>query len=477
MAPVANPTQALRSLPSVDEVLRRSAVKKLLQSHARDLVVRIVQERLEELRTLVLTQHLDEAALESRLANLDGCISACLRKYLIPSLHKVVNATGVIVHTNLGRAPMAAPAAARLEEIARSYSPLEYDLEKGDRGHRDRYFEQRMMQVLGCEAATVCNNNAAAVFLLVNTLAAGKKVLVSRGELIEIGGSFRIPDILRSSGAVLKEVGTTNKTRTSDYRNAIDEDTALILRVHPSNYRVVGFTARPRLKELSELARERNLYLIKDAGSGYLFPISHSVLGREPTIQSVLQTGVDAVCFSGDKLLGGPQSGVVVGKRDLIDRLRDNPLMRVFRVDKMTYAALDSTLLEYLKGTATQTIPVLRMLSLSVEELEHRARGIQEQLDSRVFETCLRAGASVVGGGAAPEESIDTRLLAIRWPAHSAHDLEQALRHQDPPILARIGKDQLLLDLRTVLPEEDPIVVKAFSRLANRREDPVHTSG
>ena len=474
---MANHTQTLRALPSVDEVLRRSVIKNLLQSHARDLVVLIVQERLEELRELVLAGQLAETSLESHLANLDESIVTGLRDRLVPSLCKVVNATGVIIHTNLGRAPMASTVAARLGEIATSYSTLEYDLDKGDRGHRDLHFQRRMVQLLGCEAATVCNNNAAAVFLLLNTLARGKKVLVSRGELVEIGGSFRIPDILRSSGAVLREVGTTNKTRTSDYRDAIDEDTALILRVHPSNYRIVGFTERPALKDLSQLARERNLRLIKDAGSGCLFPTSHPALSREPSIQTVLQTGVDAVCFSGDKLLGGPQSGVLVGNKDVIDRVRDNPLMRVCRADKMTYSALDATLLEYVKGTASQTIPVQRMLSVSVEELENRAKQIQDQLDSSVFESSLRSGASVVGGGSAPEESIETPLLVIRRSTHSAHDLERALRRQHPPILARIEKYELLVDLRTVLPEEDALVVKAFSELARSGEDSLQTGG
>lgn len=477
--PVANPTQSLRSLPSVDEVLRRTAIRKLLSSYARNLVVQTIQGRLDELRSLVLANDLEESELAGNLQHLDDWVSIRLRECLLPSLRKVVNATGVIVHTNLGRAPIAAPVATRVAEIARSYSTLEYDLEKGDRGHRDHHFEQRMVQLLGCEAATVCNNNAAAVFLLVNTLASGKKVLVSRGELIEIGGSFRIPDILRSSGAILKEVGTTNKTRISDYRRAIDEDTALILRVHPSNYRVVGFTARPRLEDLVQLAHETDLRLIKDVGSGCLFPVSHPALSREPTVQSVLEKGVGAVCFSGDKLLGGPQSGVVVGKREVVDRVRRNPLMRVCRVDKMTYAALESTLVEYQKGRASQIIPVWSLLSASVEEVERRARQMQAELDSLVFETRLRRGYSVIGGGAAPEERIATCLLAIRWPDHTTRELEQALRSRKIPILTRIEKDEVLMDLRTVLPEEQGTVVAAFSALKRmeKNQNPTQTGG
>ena len=466
--PVSPDSQILQHLPSVSKLLQKDSVQALIDLYSRELVVDGIQEYLEELRQAVQEGQLSDKILSERIDSLDSALRSRLEARLSPSLGKVINASGVIIHTNVGRAPLAPEAAQAIQEIAIGYSNLEYDLGAGKRGHRDLHFEEPICRLLGCQAATVCNNNAAAVLLILNTLARGKKVLVSRGELIEIGGSFRIPAIMERSGAILKEVGTTNKTKTSDYRDAIDEDTALMLRVHPSNYKIVGFTHRPELSELVELAQERNIPLVEDAGSGLLFPSSHPFLQEEPSIQSVLGEGIDLVCFSGDKLLGGPQAGIMVGKKELVDAIRRNPLMRACRVDKMTYAALQWTLVQYEKGSYQTVIPVHRMLSASAEEIKTRAQRLGDLLDSKVFRSEIKEGFSLIGGGSAPEEKIPTYVLAITSKQHSVNELEEHLRKSPLPVIARIEDDQLMLDLRTVFPEQEKIIVSAFAEAASR---------
>jgi L-seryl-tRNA(Ser) seleniumtransferase len=352
-----------------------------------------------------------------------------------------------------------------VNEVATSYTNLEYDLQRGSRGHRDQHIEERLRRLLDCEAATVCNNAAAAVFLILNTLASEKKALVSRGELVEIGGSFRIPDIMARSGAILVEVGTTNKTKVTDYVENIDQDTALILRVHQSNYRIIGFTHRPALEELVSMARERSIPLIHDIGSGYLFPVDCPALKNEPTVESSLKAGSDLICFSGDKLLGGPQAGLIVGRRDLVQQVRKNPLMRTFRVDKMTYAALDWTLLQYEQGIFRETIPVWRMISTQPELIHERAQAIKERLRSAPLSVTLREGFSLTGGGSAPEEQIPTWLLNVSSTSQSPNQLEQHLRFYEVPVLSRIEEDEVVLDLRTVFPEQDQIILQALGEL------------
>ena len=460
---VASVSQTLRRIPSVSQVLLRGPVRGLLEQYPRQLVVEEIQNLLEELRTGIRQKKWSEEYLEGELQHLDESLHRQLEERLLPSLRRVVNASGVIIHTNIGRAPISEAAKQAIAEAAGSYSNLEFDLARGKRGHRDQHFEARMVRLLGCEAATVCNNNAAAVFLVLNTFAQGKKVLVSRGELIEIGGSFRLPAILEKSGARLKEVGTTNKTRTADYEDGVDEATALILRVHPSNFKMVGFAQRPELADLVRLARKKNLILVKDAGSGYLFSTPHPYLRSEPTVESALSHGVDLVCFSGDKLMGGPQAGIIVGKKELVEAVRKNPLMRACRVDKCTYAALDHTLIEYDKGTYSSTLPVYHMLSARIEDLRLRARSLNDQLDPAVFEGEIRDGFSLIGGGAAPEEPIPTCLLAIRSQQLSAQALERKLRQHAQPVITRIEGDRLLLDFRTVFPEEDAVLLSALT--------------
>jgi len=441
------------------------------------LVLKEIQLYLGQLREGVSNNQIDADELQTRLAAMEQTLEERLGLNLSPSLRKIINATGVILHTNIGRAPLPEEAVQAVRDVACSYSNLEYDLETGERGHRDRHFQERVCRLLQCEAGTVVNNNAAAVFLILNTLAAGRKVLVSRGELIEIGGSFRIPAIMAQSGAILVEVGTTNKTRLADYEEAIDADTALILRVHPSNYRIVGFTERPELRDLALLARHRGIPLIKDAGSGYLRKIVHPALQHEPSVDEALAAGADLVCFSGDKLMGGPQAGVIVGKQDLVARIRRNPLMRVCRVDKFTYAILDWTLTRYERGDYLETLPVYRMLLESQEDVRTRAERLAERLRPLGFEVGLCDGVSLVGGGSAPGETIPTVLLQIALPGFSASQLENRLRQHTPPVLARTENDRVVMDLRTVITGEEDAIFAALSDLASAGEPEKSRSG
>jgi L-seryl-tRNA(Ser) seleniumtransferase len=440
-------------------------MQPLLQAYSRSLVVEVLNESLQDLRFEIRRRSITEGELEERISQLADELRFKVEGRLSFSLRRIINATGVILYTNAGRSPLSSRSARGVGDVITSYTNLEYDLESGRRGHRDAHFEARVCRLLGCEAATVCNNAAAAVLLILNTLALGKKVLVSRGELIEIGGSFRIPAIMEKSGATLAEVGTTNKTKPSDYADAIDEQTALILRVHPSNYRIVGFTQRPELVELVEIARKARIPLVHDVGSGYLYPTEHPFLKDEPTVQGSLRSGCDLICFSGDKLLGGPQAGLILGRKDLVGKVRKNPLMRALRVDKMVYAALDSTLITYEKGTYQVDLPVWQMLSAKREQLYQRALRLKEKLSGDQLELVLKEGYSLTGGGSAPEERIPTWLLAVTSKKHSPNQLERALRSFTVPILSRIEEDQVLLDLRTVFPDQDDTIASALDSL------------
>jgi L-seryl-tRNA(Ser) seleniumtransferase len=451
-----------RRLPSVDEVLREPAVRELETRHGREPVLRQLRPLLEEARALAGRG--DETSLGAALSALTDRLAARLAAAAAPSLVSVINATGVVIHTNLGRAPLSAAAAARVAAVASSYSNLEFDLAAGERGSRETHAEGRLRALLGAEATAVVNNNAAAVLLAVNTLAEGREVVVSRGELVEIGGSFRIPDILRKGGARLREVGTTNRTRLADYEAALGPDTGLILKVHPSNFRIVGFTGAPTLPELAALARARRLPLVEDLGSGALGPLPSGI--PEPTVAASLEAGADLVTFSGDKLLGGPQAGLLAGRKPVVDALRRNPLYRALRVDKMTLAALDSVLAAHETGRAVDEVPVVRMLALSAEDVRRRAKPLAERLAQEVpgLETTLAPGGSAVGGGAAPGTEVPTTLLALAHPARSAARLAADLRAGDPPVVARVADDRLVLDLRTVSPDEEPALADALLR-------------
>ena len=382
------------------------------------------------------------------------------------SLRPVINATGVIIHTNLGRAPLSAVAVERVTAIATGYSNLEYDLGVGQRGKRDVHADRLIPLLTGAEAAVVVNNNAAATLLTLAALAAGREVIVSRGELVEIGGGFRVPDVMSQSGAVLREVGTTNRTRAADYAAAVSDRTALILRVHPSNFRIEGFVERPRLAELVTIGRKLGVPVVEDQGSGYLgSEIESSAMRDEPSLRRSLADGADLVMFSGDKLLGGPQAGIIAGREALVTLIRKHPLMRALRADKMTYAALEATLQEYATGRASRSVPVARMLALTEADIEARAARIAKTVAANDLEISIVPGSSTIGGGSAPGSSLPTRLLAVAHRTLAVIALEARLRAWDPPIVARIEHDRLVLDVRTVLPEQDAAVTQALSAL------------
>jgi L-seryl-tRNA(Ser) seleniumtransferase len=453
----------------VDEVSQRPEVAALLVGHPRAVILRHLRALLEEARGVAARG--DEGELDHALRSLPGTLSARLEASSRPSLVTVINATGVIVHTNLGRAPLPRHAALRVAEIAGSYSNLELDLARGERGDREVHAESRLRDLLGVEATAVVNNGAAAVLLAVNTLAEGRDVLVSRGELVEIGGSFRIPDVLAKSGARLREVGTTNRTRIADFRNALAPATALILKVHPSNFRIVGFTEEPTLRELADLAAAAGIPLVEDQGSGLLAPLPGPA-ASEPDVRSCLLA--DVVLFSGDKLLGGPQAGLVAGKRRLVEAMRRNPLYRALRVDKMTLAALDAVLADHEAGRARERVPVVRMASLSAGEIEVRARELARGLadDDPAFAISVEPGESAVGGGAAPTVGLPTALVALVHRERSPDAIAAALRTGAPPVLARIAEGRLLLDLRTVEPEDDGRLREAVVRAARALGQP-----
>jgi L-seryl-tRNA(Ser) seleniumtransferase len=403
---------------------------------------------------------MDPAALEERIASM-------VERVLASSLEPVINATGVILHTNLGRAPLSAAVAEEIGRSATTYSNLEYDLEAGARGKRDVHVVQLLERLTGAEAAIVVNNCAAAVLLVLTALAKGGEVIVSRGELIEIGDGFRIPEIMTQSGAVLREVGTTNRTRIVDYENAINENTRLLLRVHPSNFTITGFAEKPSMEELVLLSQRVALPLVEDLGSGCLVDLSSAGIS-EPTVRQSVDAGVSIVMFSGDKLLGGPQAGIIAGKKELVGRVRRHPLFRALRVDKLTTAALAATLGAYLRG-ATDEIPALRMIRMSVEEIKRRAQNFLRELTPELplgeVELELTDGSSLAGGGSTPTQSLPTKLIRIASARYSAAQLEQRLRRAPAGIsvIARVENDRLILDLRTVFPDQEPSLIKTLA--------------
>jgi len=456
----------LRQIPAVDQLLLRSTIASWVARTSREFVVSEIQKLLQGVRDAIRSGSAD-AGIEISPEHLEAALVQNLQNRLRPNLRTVINATGVILHTNLGRAPLSAPAQESLSAFSSNYTNLEYDISTGQRSHRDKLLESLLQEVLGCEAATVVNNNAAAVFMILNTLASGKEVIVSRGELVEIGGSFRIPDILARSGAVLREVGTTNKTRIQDYQDAVRPDTALLLRVHPSNYKMLGFTERPELSDLIELARSSGIPLIEDIGSGCLIDLRPYGITDEPLVQGSLSAGVDLICFSGDKLLGGPQAGIIAGARRLVDPIRKNPLMRTYRVEKLIYGALEATISSYRFGRAASEVPVVRMIAMTSRELRGRARGFSRRLRAGFPEGVqvhLSEGSSVVGGGSCPESHLPTTLIVIESDSARPNAIETRLRSQDPPIILRLEEDKVLIDLRTVFPAQEPALIEALQK-------------
>jgi L-seryl-tRNA(Ser) seleniumtransferase len=394
----------------------------------------------------------------TRLDAIEAQVASAVEAVLAPSLRRVINATGVVLHTNLGRAPLARAASEAIAETAVRYSNLEYDIERGERGKRDIHTGRLLADLAGAEAAIVVNNNAAAVFLVLNTLAKGAEVIVSRGELIEIGDGFRIPDIMSESGAILREVGTTNRTRIRDYERAINPNTRLLLRVHPSNFRVTGFTERPSLEELVRLGRRKRISVFEDLGSGCLADLASAGI-NEPVVRASCRAKAALVSFSGDKLLGGPQAGIIAGKKEIVARIRRNPLFRALRVDKLTIAALEATLKAYYRG-AFEEVPALRMIRMSAEEIARRAKAFTERMRASLpadVEIQLRPGFSVIGGGSTPDQKLPTHLISIQSRSRSASQIEQRLRKpaKGVPAVARIAGERLILDLRTVFPDEE----------------------
>lgn len=467
--PIANP---LRAIPSIESLLGHPEVSQLIGQTSRPFIVNQLRHVLHSFRQKQ-AERIEQVWTQSEI--LDSILlilKESVSNSTIPRLKRVINATGVILHTNLGRAPLNSKGIEQLLETSAHYSNLEYDLESGKRGKRDVFADQLLRDILGCEQAIVVNNCASAVFLALNTVAEGGEVLISRGELVEIGDGFRIPDILRKSGAILKEIGTTNKTEISDYANALTDRTRLILRVHQSNFKMIGFTAKPSLVQLLNLSAEKAIPLLEDQGSGCLIDMKSVGLESEPTPRASIHLGVPLVCFSGDKLLGGPQAGIIAGKAAWVSQLRRNPLFRALRVDKLTLTILESNLISYLKGREREEVPIWRMMRMSVEELENRACAILERLNSKSSDWDFRIidGVSVIGGGSAPEAGIPTRLIAIRSSCRSTYQLESELRQAETPVIARVEDDQLLLDLRTVFLAEEDELVRALSKLMRSPE-------
>ncbi len=460
-----------RKLPSVDELLRSPEISGLLVREPRAAVADAARDVLERLRQEIAVGVLDAAGAELALSGLPQAVERQLRRALQFSLRPVINATGVILHTNLGRAPLAPAALDHIRESAALYSNLEFNLESGERGKRDVHLDRLFARLLDQDSAgistIVANNNAAAVLLALNSLAEGGEVVVSRGELVEIGGSFRIPEVMAKSGALLREVGTTNRTRLADYERAISEKTRLLLRVHRSNFQIVGFTEQPSLTELVALGRHRGVPIMEDLGSGALFDMDSIGVNGEPGVGASLGAGVDVVTYSGDKLLGGPQAGMLSGRSELIARIRSNPMFRALRVDKLIYAALEATLMAYVKQEH-DAIPVLRMMRLSAEEIGRRAESLAAKVSLKAphLRVEVISGKSVIGGGAAPAASLPTRLLAVTCENLSADDLAARLRFADPPVIARVEEGCVLLDLRTVFPEQDYIVAQTLASCA-----------
>jgi L-seryl-tRNA(Ser) seleniumtransferase len=466
-------SELFRELPSVDEVLRMPGVEVLLADHGIAPVTDAARAVVTRFRGEIASGLLDGPGLRLALDDLGSAIENQLRRALGHSLRPVINATGVILHTNLGRAPLAETALTHLRETAGRFSNLEFDIEAGKRGKREVHVDRLLRSLLnevtrsGAEVSSiVVNNNAAAVLLALNTLADGGEVIVSRGELVEIGGSFRVPDVMAKSGATLCEVGTTNRTRVADYEKAITERTRLLLRVHRSNFAITGFTEQASPTDLVTLARQRSIPLMEDLGSGALVDLQSFGISGEPSVLDSLGAGVDIVTYSGDKLLGGPQAGVISGRADLVARMRANSLFRALRVDKLTYAALEATLLAYVKRDH-DAVPTLRMMRLTKEEIGKRAESIAAEVRSSKLNIEVIDGESVIGGGAAPSSILPTRLLALSSTGLSADEVSARLRASDPPIIARVEQGRVLLDLRTVFADQDPMIETALERIAS----------
>jgi L-seryl-tRNA(Ser) seleniumtransferase len=459
----------LRQLPQVDDLLRHPELAPAIGSLPRSLAAAVVRRILAEARRTITAEtpealplKLDDAAL---LQNLREALHAAAK----PMLRRVVNATGVVIHTNLGRSPLGEACREQVLEVASRYNTLEYDLARGARGSRQDHLEGLIQELTGADGVLVVNNNAAAVLLALNTLADGKEVIISRGQLVEIGGSFRMPEIMAASGALLREVGTTNKTYLRDFEKAITSETAVLLKVHPSNFRILGFTHEVTLSEMVDLGRRYDLKVVEDLGSGCLVDLSRYGLEKEPTVQETLKAGADLVLFSGDKLLGGPQAGLILGNQEVVAALRQNPLTRALRPDKMTLAALEATLRLYLEEPrALAEIPTLRMLTRPLAELDRQARALVRRLRRRFggrLTAAVVPSEARAGGGALPQAPLPSRALALTLPPLAPQELEARLRRADTPVISRVERGMVVLDLRTMLPGDPEALMAALEEV------------
>jgi L-seryl-tRNA(Ser) seleniumtransferase len=447
-----------RLIPSIEHLRQLKDVRALEAQFGHEAVVDALRSEAEAVRDRIARGDVPDDVEEAIALGLPARLNAVAA----PSLQRVINATGVIIHTNLGRAPLSRGAVDRIAELATGYTNLEYDVDRGARGRRDVHAERLIRRLTGAAAAVVVNNNAAATLLSLAALAAGREVIISRGELVEIGGGFRVPDVMAQSGAILREVGTTNRTRAADYAAAISVTTALILRVHPSNFRIEGFTERPALQELVALGHRFNVPVAEDLGSGYIrMPGAGAALRDEPDVAASIDAGADLVMFSGDKLLGGPQAGIIAGGLDAVGRVRKHPLMRAMRVDKLTYAALEATLEAWLAGRAGDEVPVARMIASTSEQIAGRAERVVAALPGDL-DVQIVDGHSTIGGGSAPGSALPTRLIAVRHPHADCDTVAATLRARRPAVIARVQDDRVVFDLRTVSVEDDGLIVEAL---------------
>ena len=451
-----------RNIPKVDVLLENPRIVKLIKKYHRDVIVDIIREEINKLRTFI-KENDDISLIEEKTNQLVENITKSTEKIYSYNLRKVINGSGTILHTNLGRAIISKKHANYLSEVVTNYSNLEYNLEEGKRGERYSHFEKLICKITGAEAAMAVNNNAAAVMLVLSSMAKEKEVIVSRGELVEIGGKFRIPDVMKSSNAHLVEVGTTNKTHLEDYSDAITENTGALLKVHTSNFKILGFTESVSVEELSKLSKEKDIPIIEDIGSGVLIDLSKYGLEYEPTVQDSIKAGVDIVSFSGDKLLGGPQAGIIVGKKKYIDKMKKNPLTRAFRIDKFTATVLEMIFHEYLnEENAIKNIPVLSLITKDIKEIEESAIKLYEKLSNLkdVVDIKVEDTLSQIGGGSLPTEKIKSKCISIVPKNISTASLEEQLRLNENPVVARISDNKLIIDMRCILEDEIEILAE-----------------
>jgi len=462
----------LRGLPKIDDMMLKLEDRNALAKVPRDLAKTVCRMIVDDMRRTIMEKegHADHIRIPAMDSVLDKAVSA-LNDFHRYRLRRVVNATGIIIHTNLGRAPLCPEALERIADVGAGYSNLEYDLEQGRRGLRYDHVQNILCILSGAEDALVVNNNAAAVLVCLNTLAQGKEAIVSRGELVEIGGEFRIPEVMEKSGARLREVGATNRTRLADYENAINPETGLILKVHTSNFRIVGFTEETGLDDLVALGKKYGIPVMHDLGSGCFLDLERFGLDREPTVPSVMSSGVDVITFSGDKLLGGPQAGIILGRKSILAKIKKNPLNRALRIDKLTLAALEATMMQYLQPEkAVRSLHVLKALTEPLADVKKRAKRLTAALkraDIPGIRFTVRSGASLTGGGALPAREIPTVLIAVQSDSHSSSVLDARLRRLDTPVVARIADDEVLFDLRTVDDEEIPFIRDGLKSIAS----------